>query len=438
MKKIILTSAQDFGYGPLSMLSTVTKNLEKKFSNEYEVWHIANEKTKDFLKSDPTALGKVIIEIDAIASDKNLTPLQSFLLDWNRPLPSAVIGSFDYTIVLWGYMNNIPSFSIDSLLSFWEFPDGIDKLAEIKSYVDKHNLRESFIHANSFFASNKPHYAIASMHSFSDIQLIQRFPGVDERIQILKNLNLLKKSVLTGAFINKKKSQNTIEHSVFVQIGGAKYPILSEEQEVDYLELVVRCITDIAQEFKQISWTILANSDQVNLLHTRGLDIKTSKIHFVSNISPQKVCDYISQSSIIMTPPGLNTIYEAAYYSKPVFLLTEKHSGQTFIHDQLSQQGYNPPNNLIRTITQNTKHLGDEYHETQKMYSLIHTALNNNKIYEKFKYPILNFMQQIINDPEKMQRYSDKNHDQLTTIIQNYNGAEETARVIHNTLAGTV
>ncbi len=310
--KTVFFSAEDFGFGPISILVQILKLIPKniqlitKCTPQQEIFYNKNQ-----------------------IKYKNFSTWNSLL---NNDV-SLVISCQDPIAALMAWKHCLPCIYIDNFFWFWRLDS--NRLSSLYTSIKifKSLNDEAFLTFISSILSKNPHDIYLLIHLLTKVSTVQNFGEyVDKRIF---EMNQIKRKVYYryGAIITKhSKKQKLSENSnyVYVQMGGMKNILVSNMYINKYIDLVCGTLNEINHDNRYIIECKL--HDDYEYLRT-----KYNNLRILTTISLKQHMSNIANCDYLFIQPGINGIYEAAYYDKSIFILPElnpSHSSNLgFLHN---------------------------------------------------------------------------------------------------------
>jgi hypothetical protein len=444
MNKFILTSAQDFGFGPTVRLQKVTKLLKNKIESnnlDIEIHHLANKNYYFFNKDPNFYIGDKITELDKNKKGNYTNNLQDFLLSFNPNNTIGVLCSYDSNLALWAYSNKIKNiFTIDGLFPFWKIDESLKSLKLEKRKIQeaaKISLKNVYKLLNKYYQNNQPHKAIFSLYYISTHNFIQNFPGVLNRLDLLDKAGIKNETYKFGAMTSKHKLTKTRD-SILVQFNGVNYPILDQEDEKNYIKLILKIFDHLSRKyFTEKKWIVVCPKKIVggpcNELINQSKGQALKNLIFKDTLLPNQNLSLIAKSFLYFSAPGTNSIYESAFCRTPLFLLPDKHGSQSFAFTKLTEAGYYAPGAIISELFPIRQKYNDEYEITKEMYRFIAKSLKNEKVFRKFLKPFECFLQKV-KDKDYYDNLAKRQHLSIKDILNGFSGNEEISEQIFDIL----
>jgi len=163
--------------------------------------------------------------------------------------------------------------------------------------------------------------------------LIEDFPGAEMQFSGYNSARVERVAPLTwkpAPFIDStgKKSHITLA------LGGVTSPLATWEQ---VREIIVTIMTGIIEQARlhEKNILVIGNSQVRELAGTDDKDVRV-----MADVSPQQAVNIISQSCLVISTPGLATIYESILCNVPVLLLPPLSSTALFQGHIYLRQGF--------------------------------------------------------------------------------------------------
>jgi hypothetical protein len=372
-KKIIYAAAQYFGFGPTSNLFTILRAL-KENENNIEVRLIENEGSKFFMDKNPGVADMLVDRINLQDAD-------------------LLFSSFDPFPIVEAWAHEVKTIFYCNLFWFWDVFKTPDKILAHKKELEMLKASDPIKAIEKFklIFKNNPHEGIFLGYFIADHAFTRKFPNMDHYLNIFeKNQKIIKSEILIPE-INLKNI--LYDDLIFIQLSGSKSPVVTLEENKLYFELIIKFSIALAILLPEKKFLICANPHVIDLVEKQNNLPGNLKIS--PSISQIKNIELMKQSLAMLTSPGMETIYEAAYADCPVFLLPEQSAGQYPIVQMLHSSGFYPDGFLINDNFKERKKLeGEEdaheiYKCIKKMYEL------DNAQYLKMVMQAKQFIEQV-------------------------------------------
>lgn len=337
----ILCGAEPFGFGPASKLITVIDNLNRE-ANIKKFTFVGTGTSKQFIQ-DNLFPNMEIYNGDALLN----FPHYNF---------DSVISVMDYKVVAWGFYYNKPVYLIDSLFWFWNWNELYSENIKARIYQEK---QKSFREFMGYLAELPGHIQMYAAHLMAE-SYIQIYPGLNRDKKLIDDV----KPYLILPIVNKNYRSSKKRKRVIVSLSGMVNPNITKKNATTYLHIINLLFTDYLKTIE----------DKFEIIFV----VNPSLIEKAKEIIPFKIRSYkqkdflriLSESSLILTPPGITTIYESHFYDIPIFLLPEQHDGH-----------YNNYLNIIKSCAEGENIFNGEL--LNKLYSI---EEKNPKVYTDILY----------------------------------------------------
>lgn len=384
-QKRIYVSSQNFGYGPTSNLFAILKSLKTK-TDLFEIHAIENESLQLFSSKEPDI-------IDSIA--ENIEPKKTDL----------VLSSFDPFIILDAWLNDIPTVFYCNLFWYWDIYTKKEKLISTKNQLQKFKNEKNFSEAKNLFMeifNENPHLGIFMGFFLANHSFTRRFPTIEKFHAIFKNeINL---SVFDIYIPYELQSHNTNKPNILIQLAGGRNCIVTDEENILYLELCLALAKYLALIHQELNFIICVNPKILDLINlSKNL---ANNIQVVPSLSQHENLEMMEKSLAIFSSPGLETIYESIYTQCPIFLLPEQNAGQFSIFQLLQSTGYNPDRYLVNEIfPERNKFSGEE--DAHAIYKLLKENLLDTSSYQHSFFEKASAFIKKVKQPAKRKEYID-------------------------------
>ncbi|MCZ0756143.1 hypothetical protein [Anoxybacillus sp. J5B_2022] len=288
MKKIICT-ATSFGYGPVSKLITICKNL-KKLGLELELIGdgIALE-----LANHTDYFNKVYRYNFTNIEDSSCIKFSKIFREADLMLnvlePNAVLIANKY---------EIPTIYIDSL--FWMWEDIPPILHNVKYYI------------------------------------AQRFPGISSKIKRFSKE--IKNFYLCGPIVDTSfTSEGGRDDLLLINFSGLETPFTKIGENLYYPEAIM---SNLISPLNESSWKeIVVTGNKSIMQHFKKLYGQFFRGHF-KHLSHDNFLELMSKAKMIITSPGLTTTYEALVYGTPIRFLPPQNYSQALMLNFYQRCGF--------------------------------------------------------------------------------------------------
>jgi predicted Rossmann-fold nucleotide-binding protein len=382
----ILSSAEAFGFGPCSKLTSIVKSLKNDIP--YSRIDFLGEGSALSFALQNHHLFNNIKEYDGVYPNANEFDL--------------VLSVMNPYIVLWGWFHRKKCIYVDSLYWFWKFEKNIFK--KLESTIDQLTNATSLNEVWALIKDIDGHNLHYIAHRLSTISCSQYFNGTEIKTDVFrKNIkNLVEVNPIIDASYKKEAKRDTI----LISLGGLLSPLNREKEALSYVGVVLKIAEDFISEASKHYKVILATSPEMaKLIKGTNQDIA------VTTLSQEEMLKTINRSSLVLTPAGITTMYECLMYETPFFVLPELHDGH--YPNYLRLAGGNKkkikalpsvfPNALINPLVDNRQETYPD-DEIRKIQSFIKKLnITNDKTFNSMKSNV-NDLLALILDRESLKK----------------------------------
>ena len=368
MKKLIVSGAEAFGYGPCSKLVSILSN-----ANIIKSDFFGNGTALTFARSNRECFGR-ISEIKTGEYKK---------IPWDRYL--AVLSVMDYDLAIWGWWNKKPVIYVDSLFWFWRWKKGLGirarALVKLRDQNDLAGFEKAWrgltVHQKQYFA-----------HYLSSCSIIQG----DLQKERLMNFPLGKKVLSVGPILDMRYKRPEKRRYIIVNFSGLLSPVVDNKMANKYIQMVSGVIRPLINADRKFVFLI---NPKIKLTQTLPKGVEKA------SFSHKKMLECLNKAKLIFTPPGITSNLEAIKYGVPICFLPEQHYGhlsQYFRFTKyLTKSGFF--DGFLIQIDEKPK-TSNEMLETKALYRKIDEIL---KGYEPKNWKLaMNRMAIIIDSPSKL------------------------------------
>lgn len=303
MRKLLFLSAEDFGFGPVSVLTQALTTVS--LPNDYQFVIEAGTNYESFLRKNN-------LEFEVVDNATSIL---------NNPACLGSIVCQNPNAALLSWKHDVPSIYLDNFFWFWELDTNrISRLYQ-KIIQLKHSSDHEFTRFLDTIAQEHPHDLYLLVHFFTQTSLIQNFgSAVQERIELLTQIAPIAHHSYGATIASPPKSLKSHQHIkpyIYTQLGGMISPQTSSTYLIDYLTIVCGALS------------------YLNRHHTFQIECKVPS-HLVAQLQPQfpnilllatipfnEHIRKIQQADYLFIQPGINSIFEAVYFNKRLFILPE-------------------------------------------------------------------------------------------------------------------
>ncbi len=297
----LLCSAQTFGFGPHSTLFSIVRELPP----EVKCVMLRSERRSVFDALNPEVFPQVI----TLERERDLARVLE------REKPDALLSVMDPLAVLEARHAGIPAFFVDTLFWFWHLPRGVDELAEQVAAA---------LRRGRFPEMLSPHERIALGHLLSRQSYVQHDARLGSRLVDFEPHAHIR---LVGALIHIPRSVPAPDRTggVLVTTSGATIPTVPVERSADHVALVMELVQQLsACCFSQQPWTVLVNPELLAVLASRQCPLARAPVEVRASVSQEQMARLLTHATLVLTPPGLHSIYECAAARVPAVFLPEQ------------------------------------------------------------------------------------------------------------------
>lgn len=355
MKALLV--AQAFGYGPASKLVEIAKLLRQIYGKDIILEFAGTGVALTHIRQNSHYFNKVI-EFEPMEIQN---PAQyDFVISVMNPLS-----------VLWANKIGKKVIYVDSLFWFWHwYPN---EYAKVNNLISKINNTSSFEKTLAILNGVGNHYLQYIAHRLATISSIQTFSSELKPKQ--KDIFRDKiQFISTGPIIDLsfKKNEVVDKKIVLISLSGMLSPLNKIKDAIMYASVVVDLLSDFLDSIPHdIEIYLTANPEVIN-----NLSIKNERIKLVS-FNKDVFLKTLNKTLLLLTPPGITTIYESLSYNVALIILPEQHYGHfpNYLrikrkHERLSQLEKIFPEILFNTRI-NRRRKNDPLEETEEIKKII-------------------------------------------------------------------
>jgi hypothetical protein len=325
----LICSAQVFGYGPCATLFSVVRALPQ----DVQCTLIMREGHNAF----PHLNSGVFQRIMHLNADADLAGLV------RREAPDAVLSVLDPEMILHGSQAGRPSYYIDSLFWFWSLRRPFGALRREARRAREHSRLSPTL---------TPHERIFLGHLLAEKSYVQRDTRMADRLSALAPDSRVQ---LVGALIASVfDSEAARQEHILVTTSGAVIPSVSAEASARYIALVVKLACQLARRhFQDVPWIVLVNPELLRLVHELLNCGDGCPVVVRASVGQEAMAELLTRAILVLTPPGLHSIYECAAAGVPALFLPEQ-SAQYQNAERLAGYGYPTYGESIHSLERNS------------------------------------------------------------------------------------
>ncbi|OHD27727.1 MAG: hypothetical protein A2Y34_08840 [Spirochaetes bacterium GWC1_27_15] len=365
----ILLGAKSCGFGPVSKMITIAKLLNENHS-------------LSFLGID-TSLIYSESNRELFTNIYNINPKDCKNYHNIFKENDKVISVMDEEIGFWAIKYNKPLYFFDSLFFFWIISNDLTSLID-KAYKIK---QMELLPAYELFHTLTVHERKVVIHILATKSFTQNYPGVQNRIELLKEYGL-NNIILTGPIININKEEidesQSIENEYFdilINLGGFKNFILDFDKNNYYLKLIEKWIIDFSYEFPQFKKILIAGG----AYDKEKKEINNNSVNIKYRFLKHNIfVESLKKSKYIFSPAGLTTLIESVSLNKLPFLLSEQHYGSYINYESLNGTLLYDISFSLKNIFSDIVITNDDYKGSLEIINYTEKILKNKNLYKKF------------------------------------------------------
>lgn len=320
MQKLLYISAEDFGFGPISVLTQALTSFSLPKGYQFVIESGTNH--EPFLRKNNLAF--------------QVKENPTTILDLHNCRGSIICQNPITALLSWKH--GVPCLYLDNFFWFWECNIPRIRLLYQKIKQFQHYSDEKFTAYLDNISRQHPHDLYLVVHFFTHESLIQYFgETIPQRLKELENIGQITHHFY-GATIapqhKQKKSQPNKKPYIYVQLGGMLSPQTTETYLSQYLTIVCGALNQLNHnEQYQIECKI-----PKHLLAC--IQPRFPHIQFLTTISFDEHINKIRQADYLFIQPGINSIFEAVYFRKRLFILPELNPSHSENMHHLLKQGF--------------------------------------------------------------------------------------------------
>jgi hypothetical protein len=307
----VLSSAQSFGFGPVSKLVSLVGYLENT-----DTAFIGGEGAAKYVHLNGHQFSHIYDEDGVDVDDRRNLIVQA----------DAVLSVMEPRIVFEAVRLGRPVVFVDSLFVFWRQKHTWPELRVIADTIRFGTDLESELAIQSLSV----HESMLVCHLVAMRSIAQVFPGVEDRVSEFARMDR-GSLALTGSLIDPRlhrsvpPTQGSHSRTMVINLGGFNNAFLTYESNGQYINVLLRWIEEFLStetEFDDVyvcSGAFDRDTEQV---------VAGTRLH-VGLLPHDRLMELLAHHPVYLAPPGLTSLHEAAIIGVPVMLLPDQHYGHT-------------------------------------------------------------------------------------------------------------
>ncbi|OEJ93934.1 hypothetical protein [Streptomyces thermolilacinus] len=320
----IVMGAQNCGFGPASELVAVSRLL-----HGHERVFVGDGVAAVFALRNPDAFDAVSTTgaMPRDAADKVADDLVGGC--------DLVVSVMDADLVVRAVVAGRPVALVDSLFSFWQVREPLDRLHERCARLPRSSLPAARRHLDGL----SPHERIVAAHLLATHSVVQNFPGVPERLAELAALDGGFTSHLAGPVIDTEGLRGVDRdaapaHDLLVNIGGFRNFLLDFDAHNDYLLLLRRWLPDLLRDWPRFPRVLVCGGPFGG---HRQRTVTVAGRRADCRLLPQRhLLRAVATTPYQLLAPGLTALHEALALERLPLATHEQHAAHVFTLDRLA------------------------------------------------------------------------------------------------------
>ncbi|WP_327004493.1 hypothetical protein OHA72_57270 [Dactylosporangium sp. NBC_01737] len=305
----IVLGASDFGFGPISKLTAISRAL----AGHHRVLTGTTIRA-DFARINADAFDEVVAP-----RDSSPTALDGLILD-----SDYVISVMDADLVFRAVALGRPVFYVDSLFAFWQLRREPAAIAELCAKV----RRAGFGTLEHHLGGLSPHERQYAAHLLADASAVQNFPGVPERLAEIQRV-YDGRIHLTGSIVDEQSlavaAGSGAGPDLLLSLGGYKNFLLDFDHNNEYLRLIARWMSDLLADWPRFE-RVVACSGGFAGDRAGSVSVGDRRADLTCLAQPAFM-RFLASARHCMLTPGLTAIHEATVLDRFPMALPEEHYG---------------------------------------------------------------------------------------------------------------
>lgn len=299
----VLTTAEPFGFGPVSKLRAVARALR------HRGW------TPDFVGSGSAfeyASGErdTFARVDELAGPEALATLD--------PAPYGLaVSVMDPFLAVWARQHGVPCVYVDSLFWFWGWSDEDELDAAWARTMERgHSLREVLAAVAGLSMPAAEYIG----HRAAGISCVQKTLSTERTALELRHLGAV---VPTDAIIDLSNSQECVRDGWVASLSGLLNPLIDKDLATRWAAASLALI-DAAFDAAGLGKETVRLTGNRAILNALG---EVPERFQLAAGSASEVLQLFNSAKACLTPPGLTTMLESLGHGCPVIPLPPQHYG---------------------------------------------------------------------------------------------------------------
>lgn len=344
----VITSAEPFGFGPVSKLRSVGRLLdgagwELDFIGAASAFTYARGETEIFRTVTETRDPDDLLSVDAAGYDAALSVMDPFL-------------------AVWAAHHGLPCLYVDSLFWFWGWPD-------------QESLRRDWdaVMAPGATAAGKldllrrlPMPAAEYVgHRAASVSCVQRTPSTPATCDAMRDIARV---VPTGAIVDLSRRREAPADIWMMSLSGLVNPLITAKEAALWAGAAIRLVDEAftAADIPGATVRLTGNADVIG-----GLEGIPERFAFEAR-NAGATLDLFNHAHACLAPPGLTTMLESLAYECPVIPLPPQHYGHERILAEFSDHRADAFPQSVTTGMLDVEATGDPALDTQRVIEAFH------------------------------------------------------------------
>lgn len=308
----VITSAEPFGFGPVSKLRSVGKLLG---ADGWAIDFVGTGSALAYAREE----SEVFRSVTALESPDDLLRLDAADYD-------AAVSVMDPFLALWAHRNGLPCLYVDSLFWFWTWQNA-EHLNEQWNIVTAADAAP----ADGLELLQRLPMPTAEYlgHRAASVSCVQRTVSTAAVSDAMREITPV---VTTGAIVDLSRQRSAVPDIWTVSLSGLINPLITHEEAARWATAAIRLVDEAftSAGIADAKIYLTGNSDVI-----ANLEGVPPRFEFEPR-EAGAVLDLFNRSHACLTPPGLTTMLESLAYECPVIPLPPQHYGHERILREFS------------------------------------------------------------------------------------------------------
>lgn len=397
----VITSAEPFGFGPVSKLRSVGALLR---AEGWEPDFVGAGTALSYARDESEVFGTVT-ELRSVTELRHLDASEY----------AAAVSVMDPFLAVWAAHNKLPCLYVDSLFWFWGWPDQEVLRGHWDAVMGPDVSIAEALEALQGLSMPAAEYVGHRSATVSCVQRTPSTPSVSDAVQDIAPV------VLTGAIVDLSRRRDVSRDVWMVGLSGLLNPLITVEEATLWADAALRFVDEAftAAGIPDAKVCLTGNTEVI-----AGLEHIPPRFGFEAR-DAEAVLDLFNRAHACLTPPGLTTMLESLAHDCPVIPLPPQHYGHERILGEFSDHDAQAFPQAATAALLGVEATGDAAADTRRLIRAFHASSEAGG--EPWPSMVASMAAGLRRALDSRETVLDRQRSIVTGFIGGFSGAQETA-----------